>query len=501
MAYFYRLVVVALFSFCCGGVGAADVPVSYKVDCGIGPGVGTSPAAACQAVPLGAGYSMSTAVDDNGNGDFYCFGGYGNETPHAFANCHVIASCPLGFLPIGNSTCRQPSPTCTLPAVLDVASNTCVSAANTCPKSGAGAGWWTGPGGTGSKSFCNTDSRTGSGDASKPGCTITGTSTFATGGHAPGGSSDSQGFQWGADLTYSGDKCAPGSGTSPTHDDGPSCTPPKVQGTVNGVVTCYTPSTSTPTASQPPPKTTTTSGPDGTKTETQTGTKTDCVLGICTTVTTVTTTSTPPGGTAGVPVTNTTTTTCAAGPGCSPVNLPPPTVVTTTTTPPPPGGTGGPATTTTTTTTAGAGGSSGGGSGGKGNGNGDGPDSAFGGVCGAPPACAGDAVLCAVAAATFATNCVLQDPKIGTPLYDAAIVKTGDQTKELAGNTTIEVTSSQFDQTEVLGAASGMTDRSITVMHSTVVLPFSEVNVWLARLGILLQAVTFLLCARVVIRG
>jgi len=129
------------------------------------------------------------------------------------------------------------------------------------------------------------------------------------------------------------------------------------------------------------------------------------------------------------------------------------------------------------------------------------PDSTFGGACGSPPVCEGDAVMCAVAAANFATNCTLSNPNVSTPLYDAAIGRSGDQTTTLAGNSTVNVGPGQFDQTELLGGASGMSDRTVTVAGQSISIPFSSVNVWLARLGLVLQAVTFLVCARIVIRG
>ena len=131
----------------------------------------------------------------------------------------------------------------------------------------------------------------------------------------------------------------------------------------------------------------------------------------------------------------------------------------------------------------------------------EGDSSWVGGDCAAAPACTGDAILCAVAAQTFKTQCALSDPGTATPLYDAAKVKTGDQTIDNPKNSTVTVGAGNFDQTNLLGAASGMTDRTITVMGSSIILPFSDVNVWLARFGIVLQAVTFLLCARIVVRG
>jgi hypothetical protein len=43
---------------------------------------------------------------------------------------------------------------------------------------------------------------------------------------------------------------------------------------------------------------------------------------------------------------------------------------------------------------------------------GSGAQSGFSGACGAPPVCTGDAAICAIAAATFATNCALNNPSV-----------------------------------------------------------------------------------------
>lgn len=132
------------------------------------------------------------------------------------------------------------------------------------------------------------------------------------------------------------------------------------------------------------------------------------------------------------------------------------------------------------------------------------PDSSFGGTCGSPPVCEGDAVMCAVAASTFATNCAMtQQPTDEFPeyaLYRLEAAKSQADQVALSA-TTVNVGPSQFDQTNFLGAASGVSDLSITVWHKTVSIPLSQLNTWLQRLGVVLQAVTFLLCARIVIRG
>lgn len=112
--------------------------------------------------------------------------------------------------------------------------------------------------------------------------------------------------------------------------------------------------------------------------------------------------------------------------------------------------------------------------------------------------------MCAVAASTFATNCSMTTPPDTdlpeVALYKAEAVKPqGDQTT--AGANTVSVGPSAFDSTNFLGAAQGITDLPITVMGRSVVLPLSDFNIWFQRLGYILQVVTFLLCARIVIRG
>lgn len=129
--------------------------------------------------------------------------------------------------------------------------------------------------------------------------------------------------------------------------------------------------------------------------------------------------------------------------------------------------------------------------------------STFGGTCGAAPACTGDAVMCAIASATFKSNCDMNTAPIDVATsensaYDAAKLVTGDQTKNLAGNTSMTIGAGSFDSTEFLGAGAGMSDLSITVMGKSIVLPFSVVNPHLDTLGRILQAVTFLMCIVIV---
>lgn len=407
-------------------------------------------------------------------------------------------SCPVG------STGLDPvTHLCTVTVTGPPPPNYCTASA------GQAAGTYGGPGGVGPKSLCVLSAP--SGDPALPGCLATGFADIAFG--------ESPNQTWSAAMKYTGAKCAPSAGAP---DAGPpptvACPRGQVTGQVNGQDICYRPGPEVPKTTTATSSSTTTN-PNGSTTTSTNTQETNCTASTCTTTTT--NTSSTAGGTTGTvpttPVTTTSSTTCTRGAiGCqtTAVSRPPVTTTTTssgstttgatTTT----GGqtttqTGGTTTSTTINTSGGSAGNNGSGTGG-GNGTGSGGDGdggLFSGVCGAPPICDGDAVMCAVAAATFATNCTLSDPKIPTPLYDAAITKTGDQTGLLPGNSTVNVSPSQFDQTELLGAAAGMTDRSITVAGRQISIPFSSVNVWLARLGLVLQAVTFLVCARIVIRG
>ena len=126
----------------------------------------------------------------------------------------------------------------------------------------------------------------------------------------------------------------------------------------------------------------------------------------------------------------------------------------------------------------------------------------FSGSCGAPPACSGDAVMCAVAAATFATNCTLSpSPNSESAAYDAAKLVTGEVVSTLPGSVTTAFGPSSFDQTELLGAAQGLSSFDVQVMGQTMSVDMSVLNVWLVRLGYILQALSFMLAVRIVGRG
>lgn len=255
---------------------------------------------------------------------------------------------------------------------------------------------------------------------------------------------------WTLEVTYDGSTCTPApSGSSPTTTTNEAPTPCKGQpGIVNGVSVCIPFS-----ASNSPAETvgsTTTTAPDGSTTSKVEDTS--CVGSKCTTTTT--TTTTPPGG--GTPTTTVTTQDkpkddfCAQNPR-SPMCI----------------------------------------------------ESSFSGSCSAPPACTGDAVQCAVASATHKTHCALtvapeNDPSINAYNIEAAKSQ-GDQTAGITSTVTIGANS--FDQSDALGAQGQLQDQTVSVAGQQIVIPWSASNEKLVLIGQIMQAVTFLLCLRIVFRG
>jgi hypothetical protein len=235
-----------------------------------------------------------------------------------------------------------------------------------------------------------------------------------------------------------------------------ACAPPKVASVVvfNGVssTVCYTPTTSTTQST----KTDTTTSKVGTG-ATQTGGETTTKGTVCTGASCTTTTTTTKTDGAGVQTVNTSDKTqdkpsfCAENPD-SPMCV----------------------------------------------------KSTYAGNCDAPPVCTGDAVQCAIAAQTLATKCALTTAPTG-PVMDAAAAAAarplGDETAGLAGNRSVSIGPGTFNTAPLIGAATGLSDLQVTVFRSQVTLPFSSINIWLERLGVILQAVTFLLCIRIVGRG
>lgn len=115
----------------------------------------------------------------------------------------------------------------------------------------------------------------------------------------------------------------------------------------------------------------------------------------------------------------------------------------------------------------------------------------------------GDAIHCAIAKEQHVRNCRLYDAQGNAKavLYYAEDGKQGNQTGDLPGNDTVNVGPGNFDTTNVLGAAFGVSDLTVTVAGSSVTLPMSKVNPMLEMLGNLLLSISFLLAARIAARG
>lgn len=154
-----------------------------------------------------------------------------------------------------------------------------------------------------------------------------------------------------------------------------------------------------------------------------------------------------------------------------------------------------------------------GGKGGGGKGEGEGickenPDSpmckksTFGGSCAANFQCDGDAIQCAIAQEQHRRACKLfDDQSPESQLYNDNKGKTGNQTGNLPGNETVNL-AGRINSSDALGAgASGVPDLNVTVWGQSISLPFSQLNPYLAHLGNILLAVSFLLAVRIVTRG
>lgn len=124
--------------------------------------------------------------------------------------------------------------------------------------------------------------------------------------------------------------------------------------------------------------------------------------------------------------------------------------------------------------------------------------------CGGSDSCSGDAIQCAIEAQVKATACALTTAPIGdaniTAFNTAAAQSQGDQT---AGITSVvNIGPGAFDQSDALGGtASGLVDQVVSIAGQSVTIPWSQMNVLLERIGLVMQAVTFLWCARIVMRG
>ncbi|MBH2042675.1 MAG: hypothetical protein I8H87_03875 [Comamonadaceae bacterium] len=126
----------------------------------------------------------------------------------------------------------------------------------------------------------------------------------------------------------------------------------------------------------------------------------------------------------------------------------------------------------------------------------------FAGSCEEGFTCEGDAIQCAIAREQHIRACKLfDDESPESKLYEDNKGKEGKQTGDLPGNETVNV-SGRIDSSDALGAgSSGVADLNVTVWGTSVTLPFSMLNPYLAALGNVLLAVSFLIALRIVARG
>jgi len=131
-------------------------------------------------------------------------------------------------------------------------------------------------------------------------------------------------------------------------------------------------------------------------------------------------------------------------------------------------------------------------------------DGAFGGACSGGFVCEGDAVQCAMAKEQHARNCKLFEDFDGVEaqLYESEKGKDGSVIGDVPGGSTHAFGAASFDSSDALNAGmGGPQDRSVTVMGQTLLLKFSAVTPYLAMLGNLLLAISFLIAARIFLRG
>ena len=129
-----------------------------------------------------------------------------------------------------------------------------------------------------------------------------------------------------------------------------------------------------------------------------------------------------------------------------------------------------------------------------------------GGSCAAgvftAPSCSGDAIACAAANSLGAIKCATDNPHLGEQaVYDAEKIKTGDQTKDLVGNQTIDARAAGAARADRLGPGQGAQDLTTTIMGRSFTLKLSTVNPFLQYLGYILLAITSILAMRIMTKS
>lgn len=126
--------------------------------------------------------------------------------------------------------------------------------------------------------------------------------------------------------------------------------------------------------------------------------------------------------------------------------------------------------------------------------------SGFSGDCKTAWTCNGDAVQCATAKAVNDEACLWNKETDESKLFRAELAKSqapgsGSGT---GGSGTIALSSNSFDRTELLGGGNCIQDLTVTVAGRSVTLPLSRYCSWLAILGNIGVALSFLVASRIV---
>lgn len=129
--------------------------------------------------------------------------------------------------------------------------------------------------------------------------------------------------------------------------------------------------------------------------------------------------------------------------------------------------------------------------GGGGGGGGEDGGGVFAGTCGVEPYCEGDAIQCAIAAATFKSQCALVvAPDV---MSEWQQIVEFDGTQEGAGLDRKTIDVPQTLNVTMTGGGVGLVDQSFVVLGKTIVLPFSWINPYLDMFGAAMLAIAWIM--------
>ena len=165
-----------------------------------------------------------------------------------------------------------------------------------------------------------------------------------------------------------------------------------------------------------------------------------------------------------------------------------------------------------TGTGEGEGGGSGTGGTGTGTGGGNGDDNGsgdWGGDCKKGFVCEGDALICAISQAEHKRNCeLLENPKESDEhkaYIDAlaAANRAAESGEGILSDLTeeVDISNGRINTSSAIGSGSCLKDVRVDVLGKSIVLPLSDLCPYLAALGNVLMAISFLLAARIILRG